>query len=115
MDTVNGRLKILAETLFDGNISEFGRAINVKQATLSTILGSRQSKPSFDIINAIAVNISNINTDWLITGEGEMLKSEASHKEKAEDSRTDPISLERLIAIIESQQRTIEILSNKLK
>lgn len=75
-ESVNDRILSIVNELFNGNISSFARAVNVKQPTLNTILGERKSKPSFDIIqsiiNASALNISSI---WLITGKGSMLKS----------------------------------------
>lgn len=76
-ESVNDRILSIVNELFNGNISSFARAVNVKQPTLNTILGERKSKPSFDIIQSI-INASalNISSSWLITGEGPMLKSD---------------------------------------
>lgn len=78
-ETVNDRILSIVNELFNGNLSSFARAVNVKQPTLNTIVGERKSKPSFDviasIINAPALNIS---AEWLLTGEGSMLKPDTA-------------------------------------
>lgn len=71
---INERIKYIADELYKGNVNEMCKAIGVKQATISNIVGGRLSKPSFEVINAF-VNNSNINSAWLITGEGDMIKS----------------------------------------
>ena len=86
---------------------------------------------SFGYVNAIRVSIQpekitsiarefpNLNTGWLLTGEGEMLKSESK---KNTEFEKDSILMSREVfeqfkqytEIILSQQRTIEILSKKI-
>lgn len=105
---VQERIRKIADELFNGNISAFCRAIDVKQPTMNTILGERKSKPSYDVLlNIVNAKALNISAEWLLTGEGEMLKSSTQKEEPA------PITSERLLSIIESQQRTIENLSKK--
>lgn len=62
-----------------------------------------------DKLSSIAHNYPDLNTGWLMTGEGEMLKKET----KVSESVNDPCAAERerLLSIIDSQRRTIEILS----
>lgn len=106
--SVQERIRKIADELFNGNISAFCRAVDVKQPTMNTILGERQSKPSYDVLSSIVnAEALNISAQWLLTGKGEMLKSSSSKEESA------PITNERLLSIIESQQRTIENLSKK--
>lgn len=106
--SVQERIRKIADDLFNGNISAFCRAVDVKQPTMNTILGERQSKPSYDVLsNIVNAEALNISAQWLLTGKGEMLKSSSSKEESA------PITSERLLSIIESQQRTIENLSKK--
>ena len=52
------------------NKSEFARRINVSNAFVSSIRKSIQP----DKIKRIALNFSDLNINWLLTGEGEMLK-----------------------------------------
>lgn len=68
---INERIKCIAETLYNGNVNELCKAIGVKPATMSNIVAGRLSKPSYEVINAIISN-TNINSEWLITGKGEM-------------------------------------------
>lgn len=82
MNTINERIRNLAEVLFKGNISAFARAINVPQPTLKDIVGGRLSKPRYEvlekIVNAVPLNISS---EWLLTGKGEMLREEEKEYE----------------------------------
>lgn len=73
MNTINERISFIVNDLFKGNISAFCREIGVKQPTMNTILGNRQSKPSYDVLNAIALSSLHISSDWLLTGRGEMI------------------------------------------
>ena len=52
--------------------SDFCRAIGVSVAFVSSIRTSIQP----DKIKSIALNFPDLNTGWLMTGEGEMLKDE---------------------------------------
>lgn len=73
--TINERIKIITEQFFNGNTSAMARSVFVKQATLRDII-SEKAKPSFDTIKQIVeCSTLSINSDWLITGNGEMLKS----------------------------------------
>lgn len=106
--SVQERIRKIADDLFNGNISAFCRAVDIKQPTMNTILGERQSKPSYDVLsNIVNAEALNISAQWLLTGKGEMLKSSSSKEEPT------PITNERLFSVIESQQRTIENLSKK--
>lgn len=60
-------------------------------------------EPVLMILNSI----ENVNPDWLLREKGEMFVSSTESKTQQ------PISNERLLAIIESQQRTIENLSRR--
>jgi len=70
---LNG-LKYILEYFFDGNVSEMARKTGVLQPTLNNIVANRKSKPSADNLTKIANSIELLNSEWLLTGEGEMLK-----------------------------------------
>lgn len=71
---VQERIRKIADELFNGNISAFCRAIDVKQPTMNTILGERKSKPSYDVLlNIVNAKALNISAEWLLNGEGDML------------------------------------------
>lgn len=54
-------------------------------------------------------SIEDVNADWLLRGKGDMFKSSTA----TEVSNTTESISDRLLSIIESQQRTIENLSKK--
>jgi len=55
--------------------SEFCRTIGVSNAFISSMRVSLQP----DKIESIALNYPQLNVDWLLTGEGQMLKSESTN------------------------------------
>lgn len=82
MKTINERIKYISDTLFDGNVSAFGRHINVPQPTLKDVVGGKLSTPRFDLLEKIVNDKSlNINSEWLMTGEGHMLKNISENSE----------------------------------
>lgn len=84
---VQERIRKIADELFNGNISAFCRAIDVKQPTMNTILGERKSKPSYDVLlNIVNAKALNISAEWLLNGEGDMLtqKKEAPKTSSAD-------------------------------
>lgn len=70
---INERIKAVSEHFFNGNTSAMARAVFVKQATLRDII-SEKVKPSYDTIRQIVeCPTLPINSDWLITGKGDMM------------------------------------------
>jgi transcriptional regulator with XRE-family HTH domain len=81
MTTVNQRIMLLSELLCDKQ-ADFARLIGISTAQLSNIKKDK-FRPSFDVIEAIMENISNVNPYWLINGTGEMfLNDEGAPKPK---------------------------------
>lgn len=75
MSEINKRLVDILEYFFDGNVSEMARKTGVLQPTLNNIVANRKSKPSADNLTKIANSIESLNSEWLLTGEGEMLRT----------------------------------------
>ena len=71
---MNERFDQIIGTLFKGNKSAFANAIGVTPSVVDNIVGKRQGKPSFDVVEKVSA-LAEINIDWLITGKGDMLKS----------------------------------------
>lgn len=57
------------------NPSKFADEIGVQRSSISHILSGRNN-PSLDLIQKILLRFDYINAEWLITGKGEMFKSE---------------------------------------
>ena len=74
MDDINKRLVSVLDYFFNGNVSEMARKTNVPQPTLNNIVAKRLSKPSAENLSRIANSIELLNSGWLLTGEGEMIK-----------------------------------------
>jgi transcriptional regulator with XRE-family HTH domain len=75
-DALRQRIKILVDELEGGVQRRFALALGVHATTIGEILGKRQNQPSSDLLHKIAVTYPQLRTDWLLLGEGEMLKSE---------------------------------------
>lgn len=80
--SVNERIKILIKAL-SLNPRSFSEYIGAKEATTRSYL-DRGSKPSSDYLELIARAIVNINTNWLLTGEGEPFKNTMSEPAKSQ-------------------------------
>lgn len=107
---------------FSGNYSAMSRMLGITDSGLGSYIrgkklkdgGIKYSTPSVDIIASIIEKLE-INPEWLITGKGEMKKSSGddSGGNVMDKTKTNATMEDRLLSIIESQQRTIELLSKK--
>lgn len=79
MQTINDRMELLVNSYFNGNKSLFAKSIGLAPTAISGYLGKqRRSKPSIDVILAILKAVPQVNCMWLLSGEGDMLKSNES-------------------------------------
>lgn len=72
---INDRILYIIENKANRNKKQFAEMINVAPQVIQNIVSGRRNKPSFDILNAIISTFDDINSEWLITGNGEMLKN----------------------------------------
>jgi predicted transcriptional regulator len=117
---LSNRLKIILDKYFEGNYSEMARSIGVTEGSIVSYIKGKKKKdgeiristPSAEVINSL-ITKTGINSEWLISGVGEMKKSD---KDINSDTKEEyQITQERLLKLIESQQRTIENLSKKIE
>ena len=109
MDTgVNQRIKRIIEDS-GKTITSYSCLIGVSQPTLKACVDG-SNKPSYDTIQKILVVNPTISAEWLLRGKGDMYISTTSN---GPAKTGDSITTERLLAIIESQQRTIENLLSR--
>ena len=74
METINDRMEVLVNDLFDGNKAAFAKAIGLGPTGLSNYLGKqRRSRPSVDMVINI-VKVTGVSYSWLLTGEGAMMQ-----------------------------------------
>jgi len=74
--TVSGRILQLVDYFHQGNKTAFGRAADIQSGVLAGIVGGRESKPGFEILQKLLTAYPLINPTWLLFGRGEMLNSE---------------------------------------
>lgn len=94
------------------NQSEFSEIIGISTGYMSQLLSGNRDV-SKKIVNKIHDKFPVINPAWLLTGEGEMLKTNTSQSTGAplpSSNRED-----RLLAVIESQQRMMESQQETIK
>lgn len=82
--------------------------------TSASFRGNAKNTPlnSTAIENIISI-IPDVNAGWLLTGKGEMLKTECDEQPSAEDRLLSLIESQQ--RMLESQQRIIEELTHKVK
>ena len=88
--------------------SEFADEIDVQRSSISHITSGR-NKPSLEFIIKIKSRFPEILWDWLVTGEGEMLKSElpaasSAIEEKEQDEKGKPIPLPDLFTMMKDDE-----------
>ncbi len=91
--SINARFDQIITTLFNGKKSAFASAINVAPSVVDNIVGKRQGKPSFEVVEKVSA-IAKLNIEWLITGKGDMLKLEDASNRPVEVSVNIPPSQE---------------------
>lgn len=82
--------------------SEFADEIDVQRSSISHITSGR-NKPSLEFIIKIKSRFPEILWDWLVNGEGEMLKSDEPEiiEEETIEEKTKPTSLPDLFTLID--------------
>jgi len=82
--SINSRIVFLIDALEKGRRVDFAEKIGVPQGSLHGIVGKRQSEPYYRILNKILINYPNVNSRWLMLGEGEPFVNETQKQEKKE-------------------------------
>jgi len=86
--------------------SEFADEIDVQRSSISHITSGR-NKPSLEFIIKIKSSFPEILWDWLVTGEGEMLKQdlpEVNEIPAEEDEKSKPTSLPDLFTMMNADE-----------
>jgi len=75
MNTINERIKSLVLHFTDGNNTLFANKLGISEANIRNYIA--KTEPKYSVLEKI-VNTFEINYEWLLTGKGEMLKSESN-------------------------------------
>jgi len=107
------RLQYIVDKEGCKNLADFSIRAKVKYETLRGTLKYKRSKPGYEVLKNIIINIEWVNPDWLMTGRGDPEKKKDIPEviENVISSEVYRKKEDRLLTIIESQQRTIENLS----
>lgn len=73
---INKRIKELIDAISNGNKRAFSGLVGVSPTVIENIVGTRQGKPGYDLLEKIAFAIENINMNWIFTGKGPMFREE---------------------------------------
>ena len=93
--TINERIKQICDYYFAGNVSEMARAVNIKQSTIRDIVGTKQSKPSFETLKAIAdCPTIKVNTKWLLVGAGNVFDEDKGYFYFEFNENKEPVKVE---------------------
>lgn len=57
------------------NVASFAKKIGVIDQTIRGIVVQKRNKPGFDLLAKVIQTFSWISAEWLLTGEGEMVKA----------------------------------------
>ncbi len=90
-------------------VSAFARKIGVVDQTIRGIVIQRRNKPSFDILEKIIQTFNWINAEWLITGNGEMVKDSPNSKEKPDS----PEMIELIKYLREKDEKIEKLIEEK--
>lgn len=69
---VHERFNALIEHFAKGNKTAFAKEVGTLPSVIASIVGGRMSKPSFELLEKIAVRYPEINGSWLLAGRGPM-------------------------------------------
>lgn len=108
---------IIKEKMLTG--SRFAKEIGVSPQLLNAYLRNERT-PSIKVVNLIAVRFPEINTRWLLTGEGDMLNIIQPNmfpemEVITDESDKDSSIVSRLLGIVEKQAETIDSLSESIR
>ncbi|MDR2935964.1 MAG: hypothetical protein LBU80_01285, partial [Rikenellaceae bacterium] len=83
--SINSRFVRLISELYRGNKRAFAQAIDVYSTVIENVVGTRQGKPSYDVIEKICAN-ANVSPEWLLTGNGPMLRTDEPPSPRERDN-----------------------------
>jgi hypothetical protein len=84
-EPIHQRLNFLIDKLEEGVQRRLALRLGVTSGTIGDILGQRKSKPGYELLRKILLAYPQIRAEWLMLGEGQMLKSD---RQKADPENT---------------------------
>lgn len=78
--TIHTRLAEFIDSLSITN-NAFSKRVGVAPSMIGNITGGRKGKPSYELLEKIAISHPSLSLEWLVRGEGQMLLGEAGEAE----------------------------------
>ena len=75
--------------------AQFADMISVQRSSISHLISGR-NKPSLEFIQKILHTFPEVNTDWLLSGKGEMMTIKSTGIQKSTDNQTDLLFSEEI-------------------
>lgn len=111
--SINERFETIIKQLYNGNKRSFAIAIGVSPTVIENVVGTRQGKPSYDVLEKVCAN-ANISPSWLLLDEGEMLQKKKMATIQTNTLPTDSGNNYLVDKVIE-QAEEIGILKERIK
>lgn len=92
---INDRILQLIEIKCNGNKRAFAKQIGVPATSIDNVVGSRKSKPNFDLLERILSSFEDIDANWLMLGK-EKEETESDEKNKIQRS-LDPDLISKML------------------
>lgn len=108
MDSISNRINELVNYFSGGNVSKFAIKSGVSEANVRNYINGTQPKSEFF---SKVIEVFEINSDWLLTGKGEMLKDSGETPKSTKDDLPEEYKKEivYLKTIIDSLQKVIRL------
>ncbi|MFD1873877.1 hypothetical protein [Hymenobacter bucti] len=98
--SISERIMKLVEHFCQGNKTAFGRAADIQSGVLAGIVGGRESKPGFEILQKLLTAYPTVNPTWLLFGRGPMINDGES---QAEFIATSNDKVDDLFSVVQKQ------------
>lgn len=98
MQTINNRIIQLIDSECSGNKRAFSKIVGVAPSVVENVVGSRGTKPSFDVLEKILNAFAHISADWLVTGKGDQFLKQNAHPKNIQNLHTHNTDLHTQIA-----------------
>jgi hypothetical protein len=75
-ESIHARVNKMVQVFAGGNKSAFGRQADIQASVLAGLVGGRMSSPSFEMMQRLLTAFPQVREQWLVMGQGAMLKPE---------------------------------------
>ncbi|TDS64287.1 helix-turn-helix domain-containing protein [Myroides indicus] len=111
---INKRILYIIDNICNGSQKKFAERIGFAPQVINNIISGRQSKPSFDVLNAIITSFVDLNPEWLLTGKGSFLRDYTNFEFQFQSASSDQFLIPLLGNIDSNQPDTKKFSSDQL-